>query len=321
MNRFMSADFCCVPIWTPLVRYTSSGTRSPSAPICSSSCILSPGEPFLDPDELVELCDPLAADRTGLDCEKSEGAREVCDRVVRRLPAAVGHDGRVPVPMGQVDRGLRVGQRANLVRFYKDSVRSVRIDALSESRDARHEEVVADHEALCSDQRGEARVSGEIILVERILDAEQAKALREARDEVDLLLRRERSGPIPVHAVAKELGGREVEGGPHLKADLLRDCTAGVGENPERILVVDGRDPGAYVASTQGPRGELLPEEVAHGPVDTRVREDGGGDGRAERDGKELLNGRATDRVAAAADDVPHRVRHPVRDRAADIPV
>src|SRR3989337_1581625 len=177
MNRFMSADFCCVPIWTPLVRYTSSGTRSPSAPICSSSCILSPGEPFLDPDELVELCDPLAADRTGLDCERSEGDREVCDRVVRRLPAAVGHDGRV---------------------------------------------------------------SGEIILVERILDAEQAKALREARDEVDLLLRRERSGPIPVHAVAKELGGREVEGGPHLKADLLRDCTAGVGENPERILVVDG---------------------------------------------------------------------------------
>src|SRR3989304_3269643 len=101
MNRFMSADFCCVPIWTPLVRYTSSGTRSPSAPICSSSCILSPGEPFLDPDELVELCDPLAADRTGLDCERSEGDREVCDRVVRRLPAAVGHDGRVPVPMGR----------------------------------------------------------------------------------------------------------------------------------------------------------------------------------------------------------------------------
>src|SRR2546426_10977845 len=116
MNGIMSADFCCVPMWTPLVRYVSSGTRSPSAPTRSSSCMLPLDELFLDADELVQFRDPFTADRARFDREAAEGHGEVGDRVVRRLPAAVRHHRRVPVPMGKVHRGLRTGYRANLIR-------------------------------------------------------------------------------------------------------------------------------------------------------------------------------------------------------------
>src|SRR2546428_11400140 len=144
MNGIMSADFCWVPMWTPLVRYVSSGTRSPSAPIRSSSCILSPGELLLDPDELVQLRDPFPAHGAGLDREAAEGDREVRNRLVRRLPAAVGHHRRVSVAVRQVDRGLRAGQRANLVRLNKDSVARLRVDPLPVPLDVRREQVVPD---------------------------------------------------------------------------------------------------------------------------------------------------------------------------------
>src|SRR5438445_7399167 len=144
MNGIMSADFCCVPMWTPLVRYVSSGTRSPSAPIRSSSCILPLGEPLLDPDELVQFRDPLPTHGARLDPEAPEGDREMRDRVVRRLAAAVGDHRRIPVAVGQIDRGLRAGQRANLVRLYKDSVGRVHLDPFPESLDVRREEIVPD---------------------------------------------------------------------------------------------------------------------------------------------------------------------------------
>src|SRR5436309_13198892 len=109
MNGIMSADFCWVPMWTPLVRYVSSGTRSPSAPTRSSSCILPLDELLLDPDELVQLRDTFPADGARLDREATEGHGEVSDRFVRRLPAAVRHHRRIPVPMGHVSGCLRAG--------------------------------------------------------------------------------------------------------------------------------------------------------------------------------------------------------------------
>src|SRR3989454_8109231 len=156
MNGLLSADFCCVPMWPPLVGYVSWGTRSPSAPIRSSSCILSLGEPLLDPDELVQLRDPLPADGARLDPEAPEGDREMRDRVVRRLAAAVGNHRRIPVAVGQIDRGLRAGQRANLVRLNKDSVGRAHLDPLPETLHVRREEIVPDHVARRADERGEA---------------------------------------------------------------------------------------------------------------------------------------------------------------------
>src|SRR5436309_9191865 len=161
MNGIMSADFCWVPMWTPLVRYVSSGTRSPSAPIRSSSCILSLDEPFLDPDQLVQLRGPLAAHGAGLDPEAPEGDREVRDRVVRRLPAAVGHHRRIPMAVRHIDRGFRSGLRANLVRLNKDSVGGAHLDSLPEALHVRREQVVPDDVAGRAHERGKAGVPRE----------------------------------------------------------------------------------------------------------------------------------------------------------------
>src|SRR5438445_12087789 len=86
MNGIMSADFCCVPMWTPLVRYVSSGTRSPSAPIRSSSCILFLDEPLLDPDELVQFRDSLPAHGARLDPEAPEATARFPIRSALRSP-------------------------------------------------------------------------------------------------------------------------------------------------------------------------------------------------------------------------------------------
>src|SRR5438094_6625658 len=158
MNGIMSADFCWVPMWTPLVKYVSSGTRSPSAPIRSSSCILALDEPLLDPDELVQFRDPLPADGARLDPEAAEGDREMRDRFVRRLPAAVRNHRRVPMAVRQVHRGFRAGQRANLIRLNKDSVGGVHLDPFVKALDVRREEVVPNHVARLAHELGEAGV-------------------------------------------------------------------------------------------------------------------------------------------------------------------
>src|SRR5207247_9005471 len=189
MNGIMSADFCWVPMWTPLVRYVSSGRRSPSAPIRSSCCMLTPDELLLDPDELAELRDPLPAHGAGLDGAATEGLREVRDGLVRRLPAPMGHHRRVPVTVRQIDRGLRAGQRANLVRLNKDSVARADLDALPEPRDVRGEHVVPDHAAMRADEFREAGVAGEVVLVQGVLDGEQPVLVHEARDVVHLIVR------------------------------------------------------------------------------------------------------------------------------------
>src|SRR6267143_1493246 len=150
MNGIMSADFCWVPMWTPLVRYVSSGTRSPSAPIRSSSCILALDEPLLDPDELVQFRDPLAAHSARLDPEATEGDREMRDR---------------------------------------------------------REEIVPDHVARPAHELGEAGVAGEVVLVKRVLHAEEAVPVREVRDELDLLVGGERAVAVPVLPALEELGG------------------------------------------------------------------------------------------------------------------
>src|SRR3989449_4615858 len=218
MNGIMSADFCWVPMWTPLVRYVSSGTRSPSAPIRSSSCILSLGEPLLDPDELVQLRDPFPAHGARLDSEAPEGDREMRDRVVCRLAATVGNHRRVPVAVGQIDRGLRAGQRANLVRLNKDSVGRAHLDPFPEAFHVRGEEIVPDDVACRADEGGEAGVPREVLLVQRVLPAEETVTLPDVRDAVELFVRRQGAVPIPVLAVLVELPRGEVEGGRDVQA-------------------------------------------------------------------------------------------------------
>src|SRR6266704_4843746 len=116
--------------------------------------------------------------------------------------------------MRQVDCGLRVGERPNLVRLNKDSVARARIDPSLESLDVRYEDVVPDHLAFRSDAFRQLRESAEILLVERIFDAEQSVLLDETFDEVDLFVAGEGAVAILVFAAAIELGGGEIERGP-----------------------------------------------------------------------------------------------------------
>src|SRR5207253_269142 len=119
-----------------------------------------------DPYQLVQFRGPFPADGPGLDPETGPSDGQVGNRVVRRLAASVRHDGRVAGFVSQIDRGARVGERANLVRLNKDSVGRARIDALTESLDIRHEEIVADHLAAVPDAFRQICKRCEVLLVE-----------------------------------------------------------------------------------------------------------------------------------------------------------
>ena len=70
----------------------------------------------------------------------------------------------------------------------------------------------------------------EVLLVERILDAEKAVVAHEALDEIDLGASREGRVAIMVLSVPEEFGGREVQGGPNGEPDVFLHATADVGK-------------------------------------------------------------------------------------------
>src|SRR5439155_1572597 len=150
MPTFNASRNACWSAAGSVTRITSGSMRSgtgplgpgvpgrPSVPLLASRACL---ELFLDPDQFVQLRDPLPADGAGLDAEAPEGHGEVGDRIVRGLARPVRHHGRVPGGMGQVHGGSRLGERPNLVRLNKDSVGGALLDPAAESLDVRHEDV------------------------------------------------------------------------------------------------------------------------------------------------------------------------------------
>ena len=82
-----------------------------------------PRELFLDAQQLVVLRDAVgAARRAGLDLAAVRRHRDVGDRHVLGLAAAVAHDRGELVPLRHLDRVERLGQRADLVHLHQDAV-------------------------------------------------------------------------------------------------------------------------------------------------------------------------------------------------------
>src|SRR5439155_6118286 len=162
-----------------------------------------------------------------------------------------------------------------------DSVGGAWTDPAAESLDVRHDDVVANHLAAVADALRELCKGPEILLVERIFHAEERKVTREPLHEVDLLLRRETAVAIPVLPAAVELRRREIQGGSHRESGFAFDLPANIGEERERFLVLELRDPCALVATAEGDARQSLHERVADEGVDAGIRHDVGKGGRS----------------------------------------
>src|SRR5439155_1702018 len=194
-----------------------------SAPLPASCACL---EFLFDPDELVQLRDPLASDRAGLDAEAPEGDGQMGDRVVRRLARPMRHDGHESGVMGQVHGRPRVGERPNLVRLNKDSVARMEFDSSTQALDVRHEDVVADDLTARPDTLRQLGERLEVLLVERILDAEKAVVAHEALDEIDLDASRGGRVAIMRLSLPDDCGGRAVQGGQNDEPNVFFHATA-----------------------------------------------------------------------------------------------
>ena len=77
-------------------------------------------------------------------CVARRGDRDVGDGAVLGLAGAVRDDRAVARFGRHVDRGERLGQRADLVRLDQDRVRDAARDALAQDLGVGHEQIVAD---------------------------------------------------------------------------------------------------------------------------------------------------------------------------------
>src|SRR2546426_2717757 len=201
-------------------------------------------------------------DRSRLDAEASERHGEVGDRVVRRLTGPVRHDGCEPGFVGQVHRGPRLGERPNLVRLNKDSVARSQFDSTLESLHVRDEDVVADDLASVPDAPGEIRERTEVLLVERIFDAEQSVIADEPFHKVDLLRGGNRSFAVPILPVAEEFGGGQIERRLYREAGVFRGHAAHICQEGEGLLVPEVRHPRSLVPAPEGRVGAHLRRDV-----------------------------------------------------------
>ena len=99
---------------------------------------------FLNPQKLVVLGNAIrAAHRSGLDLAHARGHRQVGDKRILGLAAAVRDHSRITVPAAQLDRLQRLRQRADLVHFDQDGVGHALFDAALQQLDVGAEDVVA----------------------------------------------------------------------------------------------------------------------------------------------------------------------------------
>src|SRR6185437_3309244 len=90
-------------------------------------------EQLLDPEQLVVLCDPLAAcGGAGLDLAAVGGDGQVRDRSVVGLAGAVADHAAEPGPVRQAHRVQGLGHRANLVQLDQQRVRRAFGDAAAQ---------------------------------------------------------------------------------------------------------------------------------------------------------------------------------------------
>ena len=90
--------------------------------------------------------------------------------------------------MRHLDRGQRLGERADLVDLDQDRIGEAVLDALRKPDDVGHEQVVADELALLSDEVGDSLPAFEIVLRHAVLDRHDWVAANEVGEVFRLLL-------------------------------------------------------------------------------------------------------------------------------------
>jgi len=116
--------------------------------------VCSVAKPALDAQKLVVLGRPIGpAERPSLDLSRVGGDRHVGNRGVLSFARAVRDNRCIPSLLRHRDRGQRLGQRADLVQFDKNSVGDRLANAALEDLGIGHEQVIADQLHPCA-QRG-----------------------------------------------------------------------------------------------------------------------------------------------------------------------
>ena len=140
-------------------------------------------EVVLEPQQPVELGHPLAAGgRARLDLPAVRRHREVGDRRVLGLAAAVRHDRGVAGRQRQFDGVEGLAQRADLVDLHEDRVGDAAVDAPPEPVDIGDEHVVA-HELDATAERGRERGPAvPVLLAHAVLDGDDRVPVHEVRE-------------------------------------------------------------------------------------------------------------------------------------------
>ena len=143
-----------------------------------------PAQLLGDPKQGVVLGGALAADGgPGLDVAGVQRHRQVGDDRVLGLARALRHDHAVAVSERLVGRVERLGQRADLVHLPQQRVGGAGLDSPLQAGGVRDEQVVPDD--LDPAGLGQLREPFEVVLVQRVLDRDDAVARDQAQVQVD----------------------------------------------------------------------------------------------------------------------------------------
>jgi hypothetical protein len=144
-------------------------------------------ELLLDTEDLVVLGEPVgAARRTGLDLAGAETADEVTDEIVLSLARAVRHHHAPTGSLGHITCLDRLGHCPDLVDFKQKCIAQLLFDASFDALRIGDEQVVTDDLNFIAKLLRHLCVRLEVILVERVFDADH----RVLRDEVGVELQR-----------------------------------------------------------------------------------------------------------------------------------
>ena len=146
-------------------------------------------QPILRPAPEFATRPPIGAcQRAGLDLPAVRRHRQIGDGRVLGLARPVRHHRRVTGALRHLDRGQRLGQRADLIDLDQDRVRDALADALRQACDIGDEQIVADKLAAPADEVGQNRPAGPVVLGHAVLDGNDRVFGHELGEVLGLLL-------------------------------------------------------------------------------------------------------------------------------------
>ena len=274
-------------------------------------------EILLDAQQLVVLGDAVGArQRAGLDLQRVGGHRDVGDRGVLGLARAVRDHRRVARALGHLDRGERLGQRADLVDLDQDRVG----DALARCPRAGSRVLVTNRSSptscTCLPSRSVSsfQPSQSFSAMPSSIDDDRILRRRQLGEVVGELRRASSCGPrtSSVYSPSSiELGARAVERRARRPRPACSPPCSIASRMSSSAASLIGRS-GAKPPSSPTAVGSPCVDQIFFSAWNTSApqRSASRKRRRADRHDHELLHVEAVVGVRAAVDDVHHRHRH-----------